>query len=161
VISQFAVALFMFGVGYELNRESLRRSYRAALLVAVGALAVPMLLGSGSVLVFRSAFADLGQSHFGHPLVLFMGVATSITALPVLAAISRERGISGTVAAGTATAAAGIMDVAAWIMLAAVLVGTTGRSGRPWPIVLMLIAGFAAVMLLGVRPALRWWIHRP
>jgi Kef-type K+ transport system membrane component KefB len=161
VISQVAVALFMFGVGYEFNRESLRHSYRAAMLVATGALAVPMLLGSGSVLVFRSAYASLGQSGFGHSLILFIGVATSITALPVLAAIMRERGISGTTAGVTATTAAGIMDVAAWITLAAALVGTAASPHRSWPVVLMLITGFATVMLLGVRPVLRWWIRRP
>jgi Kef-type K+ transport system membrane component KefB len=161
VIAQVAVALFMFGVGYELNRKSLRHGYRAAMLVAAAALMVPMLLGSGSVLVFRSAYASLGQSGSGHSLILFIGVATSITALPVLAAIMRERGISGTTAGATATTAAGIMDVVAWITLAAALVGTADSPGRPWPVVLMLIAGFAAVMLLGVRPALRWWIRRP
>lgn len=161
VISQVAVALFMFGVGYELNRKSLRHGYRTAVLVAVAALAVPMLLGSGSVLAFRRLYASLGQSVTGHSLILFMGVAVSITALPVLAAIMRERGISGTKAGVTATAAAGIMDVAAWITLAAALVGTADSTGRPWPVTLLLIAGFAMVMLLGVRPALRWWIRRP
>lgn len=161
VISQVAVALFIFGVGYELNRKSLPHGYRAAVLVAAAALAVPMLLGSGSVLVFRSAYASLGQSRSGHSQILFMGVATSITALPVLAAIMRERGISGTAAGATATTAAGIMDVAAWIMLAAALVGIADTPGRSWPAMLMLVAGFAAVMLLGVRPALRWWFRRP
>lgn len=161
VISQVAVALFMFGVGYEFNRKSLRHGYRAALLVAAGALAIPMLLGSGSVLVFRSAYTSLGQANFGHSLILFIGVATSITALPVMAAIMRERGISGTTAGVTSTTAAGIMDVAAWIMLAAALVGTAASSGRSWPVVLMLITGFTAVMLLGVRPALTWWIRSP
>jgi Kef-type K+ transport system membrane component KefB len=151
----------MFGVGYELNRKALRDGYRAAVLVAVAALAVPLLLGSGSVLVVKSAYTSLGQSAAGHSLILFMGVAVSITALPVLAAIMRERGISGTKAGVTATAAAGIMDVAAWILLAAALVGTSKVSGRSWPVTLALILAFAAVMLLGVRPALRWWIRRP
>ena len=161
VLSQVAVALFMFGVGYELNRKSLRQGYRAALLVAVAALAVPMVLGSGSVLVVRRVYTGLGQSVTGHSLILFMGVAVSITALPVLAAIMRERGLSGTKAGVTATTAAGIMDVAAWILLAAALVGTANSPSRPWPVTLLLIAGFAAVMLLGVRPALSWWISRP
>lgn len=161
VISQVAVALFMFGVGYELNRKSLRQNYRAAVLVAVGALGLPLLLGTGSVLVFKSAYTSLGQVATGHSLILFMGVAVSITALPVLAAIMRERGLSGTTAGVTATTAAGIMDVAAWILLAAALVGTSKASGRSWPVTLALILAFAAVMLLGVRPALRWWIRRP
>ena len=160
VISQVAVAIFMFGVGYEINQKSFRQRYRTALLVAAGALFVPMFLGAGSAVVLKSAFSALGQSNFSHSFVLFMGVSTSITALPVLAAIMRERGISGTVAGVTAITAAGIMDVVAWIALAAATVGTASRPGRPWPVTLVLITGFALMMALIVRPALRWWISR-
>lgn len=161
VIAQVAVAIFMFGVGYELDLRTFRNNYRPALLVAVSALLVPMLLGAGSVPLLKSNYAGLGQADFSHSFILFMGVATSITALPVLAAIMRERGISGTVAGATATMAAGLMDVAAWIVLAAALVGTTDKPGRPWPITLLLIAAFALVMILGIRPAVGWWIRRP
>jgi Kef-type K+ transport system membrane component KefB len=161
VISQIAVAIFMFAVGYELNRKTFRIGYRPALLVAAGALLVPMALGSGSAFVFRSSFAALGQHSFNHSFILFMGVATSITALPVLAAIMRERGISGTIAGVTATTAAGIMDVAAWLVLAAALVGTAQHASRSWPVTLVLLIVFVAFMLLAVRPALRWWIRRP
>jgi Kef-type K+ transport system membrane component KefB len=161
VIAQVAVAIFMFGVGYELNMKSSRQGYRTAVLVGVSALVIPLALGSGSVLLLRSSYAGVGQVNFSHSFILFMGVATSITALPVLAAIMRERCISGTVLGATATLAAGIMDVSAWIVLAAALVGTSAKSGRAWPVTLLLIAGFAAVMLLAVHPALRWWIRRP
>jgi Kef-type K+ transport system membrane component KefB len=150
----------MFGVGYEINQKSFRQRYRTALLVAAGALFVPMFLGAGSAVVLKSAFSALGQSNFSHSFVLFMGVSTSITALPVLAAIMRERGISGTVAGVTAITAAGIMDVVAWIALAAATVGTASRPGRPWPVTLVLITGFALMMALIVRPALRWWMRR-
>jgi Kef-type K+ transport system membrane component KefB len=161
VISQVAVAIFMFVVGYELNRKSFRQGYRPAVLVAVAALLVPMLLGSGSSVLFKSTFVSLGESHVGRSFILFMAVATSITALPVLAAIMRERGISGTIAGVTATTAAGIMDVAAWIVLAAALVGTAGKASRPWPLTLALIIAFAAFMLLAVRRGLTWWISQP
>jgi Kef-type K+ transport system membrane component KefB len=151
----------MFVVGYEIDRRSLRRQRRAVPLIAVSALVVPMVLGSGAVLLFRSAFAALGQSHITYSFVLFIGVAMSITALPVLAAIVRERGIAGSLAGITATAAAGLMDVAAWLVLAAALAGTVHKPGRPLPLTLLLITGFIAVMLLAVRPALGRWITRP
>jgi Kef-type K+ transport system membrane component KefB len=89
-----------------------------------------------------------------------MAVATSITALPVLAAIARERGIAGSTAGVTAISAAGIMDVAAWVVLAAALAGTASRPGRPWPVTMLLIACFATIMLLVVRPLLHWWLRR-
>jgi Kef-type K+ transport system membrane component KefB len=160
VLSQVAVVIFMFVVGYELERRSLRGRRVAVPLVAASALFVPMFLGSGAALIFRSSFAALGQSHISQSFVLFMGVATSITALPVLAAIVRERGIAGTTAGVTATSAAGIMDVVAWVVLAAALAGTAQRSGRPWPLTLLLISCFTAIMMLVARPALRWWMSR-
>jgi Kef-type K+ transport system membrane component KefB len=160
VLAQVAVVIFMFVVGYELDGRLLRQQGRPALLVAAGALLVPMALGSGAALTFRSSFAALGQGHISQSFVLFIGVAVSITALPVLAAITRERGISGTTAGVTATTAAGIMDVTAWLVLAAAMVGTADRPGRPWPVSLVLIVGFVAIMLLAVRPALHWWISR-
>jgi Kef-type K+ transport system membrane component KefB len=160
VLSNIAVVIFMFVVGYELDRRSLHGRFRAVPLIAAGALLVPMGLGAGATVLFRSSFAALGEPHLSHSFVLFMAVAVSITALPVLAAITRERGIAGTMAGITATSAAGIMDVAAWVVLAAALVGTTQKSGLSWPVTLVLIIGFAAIMLLAVRPALRWWFSR-
>jgi Kef-type K+ transport system membrane component KefB len=76
------------------------------------------------------------------------------------AAIVRERGIAGSIAGVTATAAAGIRDVAAWLALAAALAGTAPGPGRQWPVTLLLTICLIAVMLLAVQPALRWWIHR-
>lgn len=160
-LSQVAVVIFMFCVGYELDRRSLRGRRRAVPLIAAGALLVPMGLGAGTAVIFRSSLAALGEPHIDHSFLLFMAVATSITALPVLAAIVRERGIAGTVAGVTAASAAGLMDVVAWLVLAAALVGTVHKPGRPWPLTLLLISCFAVIMLLVVRPALRWWMGRP
>ncbi len=160
VLSQVAVVIFMFVVGYELDRRVLQGRRRAVSLVAAGALLVPMIMGSGAALIFRSGFADLGERHIGHSFVLFMGVAMSITALPVLSAIARERGIAGSTAGVTATSAAGIMDAAAWLVLAVALVGTAHQQSRPWPVTLLMIGCFVVIMLLVVRPALRWWIGR-
>jgi Kef-type K+ transport system membrane component KefB len=161
VLSQVAVVIFMFVVGYELDRRALHGRRRAVPFIAASALLVPMALGSGAALVFRSSFAALGEQHISHSFVLFMGVATSITALPVLAAIMRERGIAGSTAGVTAASAAGTMDVAAWLVLAAALVGTVQKTGRPWPVTLLLISSFTVFMLLVVRPALRRWVSRP
>jgi len=85
----------------------------------------------------------------------------SITAMPVMAAIIRDRGLSGSIAAVTATAAASLMDVGAWLVLALVLLGNAAATGRPWLLTLALTCGFALFMPLVVRPALRWWLDRP
>lgn len=160
VLAQIAVAIFMFGVGYELDRRSLQGRRRLAALIAASALLVPMALGSGAVLLFRSEFASLGQSHISRPFVLFMGVAMAITALPVLAAIVRERGIAGSIPGVTSTAAAGLMDVSAWLVLAAAIAGAQHKSGRSVLMILLEFGCFVLIMLLVVRPGLRWWMSR-
>jgi Kef-type K+ transport system membrane component KefB len=160
-LGQVAVVIFMFVVGYELDFRRVRGHRRGAPFVAAGGLLVPMGLGMAAVPAFRPEFTALGEVHTGRPVVLFMGVVMSVTALPVLAAIVRERGIAGSLAGVTATTAAGLMDVPAWILLAAVMAATAHEPGRPWPVTLLLVSAFAAIMLLVVRPVLRWWItHR-
>lgn len=162
VLSQVAIVIFMFVAGYEIDLRSLRAGGRGAAMVAVPALAVPMGLTAGVVTLFHDAFADLRGEHAGdRSFLLFMMVATSITALPVLAAIVRERGLAGTPAGTVATTAAGFMDVAAWVVLAAALAGTGHATRWPWPVILLLAAGFVAVMFLVVRPLLGRWLARP
>jgi Kef-type K+ transport system membrane component KefB len=160
VLSQVAVVIFMFAVGYEIELGSLRGHGRAVPLVALGALAVPMGLGIVCVLLLRPEFATMGVGHEGRSFVLFMGAAMSITALPVLAAIVRERDLAGTTAGVIATATAGIMDVLAWLVLAAALVGT-GHSGHfSLPVMVLLLGCFVVAMLSVVRPAVSWWTNR-
>jgi Kef-type K+ transport system membrane component KefB len=160
VLSQVAVVIFMFGVGYEIEFGALRTYGRVVPLVALVALLVPMGLGIASVFVFRPEFAGIGIAPEGRSFVLFMGVATSITALPVLASIVRDRSLAGTTAGVIAIAAAGIMDVLAWVVLAAALIGT-GHSGPfSLPITVLLLCCFVLVMLIVVRPALAWWTSR-
>ncbi len=162
VISQLAVVIFMFTVGYEIDFSSLRGRGRAVPLVAVSALLVPLALGSGLAVAARHAFTAIGEPHTGsRSFVLFMGVAISVTALPVLVSIVRERGLAGTTVGTIATGAAGIMDVTAWLVLAAALVGTRAAGSRSWLVTVLLLAGFVVLMLAAVRPALRWWIRRP
>jgi Kef-type K+ transport system membrane component KefB len=158
VLANVAVVLFMFVVGYELDFRSLRAQRRAAPFVAFAGLLLPLGLGIGAAEVFRSQYNALGRPHSSHAFVLYLGVVVSITALPVLAAILRERGMAGTRVGVTATAAAAIMDVGAWLLLALAVAATVHKAGRPPAVTLALLCLFAALMLLGVRPALRWWL---
>jgi Kef-type K+ transport system membrane component KefB len=159
-LAQVAVVIFMFAVGYELDFGSIRGHGRVVPAVAAVSLAVPMGLGIALVLLYRSGFAGVGEPRGGHSFVLFMAVAVSITAMPVLASIVRERGLAGTTAGAIATAVAGVMDVLAWLVLAAALIGTHQAGHFSWPVTLLLIVCFVAAMLFVVRPALTWWTGR-
>jgi hypothetical protein len=55
------------------------------------------------------------------PFALFMGIAMSITAFPVLARILEESGLAKTALGSTAITCAAVDDVTAWILLAAIV----------------------------------------
>ncbi|MFH8407402.1 cation:proton antiporter [Streptomyces sp. NPDC018019] len=161
VLSQVAIVLFMFVAGYEIDARQLRRGGRTAAVVALCALLTPAGLAAGAVQLLPGAFSSVDPRRAsGQSFLLFMVVAVSITALPVLVAIIRERGLAGTSAGTVATTAAGFMDVAAWLVLAAALVGTGHAPGRHWALTLLLITAFVAAMFLVVRPVLGWWLRR-
>ncbi|MBR7838070.1 cation:proton antiporter [Actinospica durhamensis] len=160
VLGQVAVVIFMFGVGYEIEFRALRRQGSSAQLVALCAVSVPLALGVLVVALDHSAFAALG----GHPdqraFVMFIAAAVSISALPVLAAIVRDRGLAGTRAGITATAAAALMDVLAWLVLAAAVIGAGPKPRFTLPVTTVLVVVFIVLMLALVRPALGWWLAR-
>jgi Kef-type K+ transport system membrane component KefB len=160
VLAQVAVAIFMFSVGYEVDLARLRGRGRTVPLLAVGALAIPMGLGIACVLLFPSGFTALGEVHQGRSFLLFMGVATSITAMPVLAAIIRERGLTGDIAGVTATAVAGVMDVVAWLLLALALIGSGHSGAFSFPVTLLVTCCFAIFMLIVAPRVMSWWSRR-
>ncbi|MFI7601285.1 cation:proton antiporter [Actinoplanes sp. NPDC049681] len=164
VVAQVALVLFLFSVGYELDLRVLRIQRRLVPTVAAAAFVVPMLLGGGSVFAFGSLYRDTGGTgqHRG-AFILFIAVALSITALPVLAGIVGERGIGSTRPAVVALATAGAIDGVGWLALtAAVLMdGTATAAGRSMLITLALFVGYVLVMVFAVRPLLLRWLRRP
>lgn len=163
VTSQVALILFLFAVGYELNLGVLRRRRGSVPVIAGVTFLVPALLGSISVYVFDNLFWSVGESHARvSALALFMAVAISITAVPVLASIVSERGIAASVPGVTALAAAALIDAVGWLTLAGVLVlaSASSSSHRSWWSVACLLIGYIVIGLLAVRPLLRRWLIR-
>jgi Kef-type K+ transport system membrane component KefB len=163
VTSQIALILFLFAVGYELDLRLLRKQRKTVLSVAASTFAVPMLLGAGSVYLLGRLYRMAGEPRVGNSsLVLFMGVALSISALPVMASIMRERGIAASLPGVTAMTSAAIVDALGWLALAGALVlASVSSAHRPWIITILLLAGYIAVVILVIRPILSKWLHRP
>lgn len=147
MLANIGVTVFMFLVGMELNKGLLRGQRRIATNVALSAVVIPFLLGA---LLGLHLFAD---HQAGHRLafVLFMGMAMSVTAFPVLARILTDRELLQTPIGGLALACASVDDVLAWSLLA-VITALAGGSANPWQA--LFIVPFVAVLLLVVRPLL-------
>jgi Kef-type K+ transport system membrane component KefB len=143
-LANLGLVLFMFGVGYELDHRLVRQP--AALSVAAGSTLLPFALGSGLALWLATRHQHPRPLAF----VLFVAIAMSVTAFPVLARILVDRGLAGTRVGALALSSAAVADVAAWSLLA-VVVGLSG--GKPaWSTLLAVPAVLAMVFL--VRPRL-------
>ncbi|MFI8365755.1 cation:proton antiporter [Streptomyces sp. NPDC085466] len=160
-LAQVALVFFLFAVGYELDLGLLRHR-RTVTAVSLTGFALPMALGAAIVLLLPGAFAEVND---GRPVdatfVLYMAVALSITAVPVLAGILKDQGIARTGPGTIAMAAAGVIDALSWPVLALVLVGGAQGAAREWAVKAVLLAGYLLVMVFAVRPLLVRWTRRP
>ena len=87
--------------------------------------------------------------------VLFVGTALSITAMPVLIRILVDLRMVGTTIGTIAIGCAAMDDMAAWTMLGFVVGLVRGQTNAGW--LVAQAAGYLFVMLLVVRPLLRWF----
>ena len=149
VIAQIGVILYMFVVGLEFDPGSLRRRAAPYVVTSQASIAVPFALGWGLAAII---YPDLSQP--GVPFLafaMFMGVAMSITAFPVLARILTDRGLSRTELGTAALTCAAVDDVTAWCLLA-ITVGVARATFADALAVLALTVVFVAVMFLVARP---------
>jgi Kef-type K+ transport system membrane component KefB len=146
-LADIGLVLFMFVVGYEVDLRLIRGRERVAAGVSLGAVILPLGLGTalGVWLAHRSHLHNVST------FALFIGTAMAATAFPVLARILTDRGLHRTRIGGLALASAAISDVLVWTLLA-VVVGLAGSSGQ-WKVLLAI--PYAVAMFAVVRPLLR------
>ena len=151
-VAQLGLVFFMFLVGLEFDPRLLTGRLRAALIISGAGILVPLVSGVGVALLLPASLSVPGVpiSSFA----VFVGVAMSVTAFPVLARILTERRLVRTPVGAIALAAAAVDDVAAWCLLAVVvgIVSASGLSGAAMTVGLTL--AYAAAVWFGVRPLL-------
>nr|AHE14822.1 RebU-like transporter [uncultured bacterium] len=150
--AQLGLVMFMFQIGAELRVDKLRGHGRTVGFVVTGAMLLPFLAGLGLASLLRQRLVDPATSPVTY--TLFLGVALSITALPVLARILGDFGLAGTRLAALALTCAAIGDFVAWVTLTLIFtVAGIGCSGDGLTGMLT-IPIFAVFVLACVRPSL-------
>jgi len=163
VLAQIGLILLLFLIGLEFEFSHLQQHGRSALAISLTGIALPFTLGAILTQIIHP-YLEAGPK--GEPvpifgLTLFMGVAMSITAIPILGRMMIELGINRTRLGAITITAAAVDDAAGWILLATVaalvnsefqIVDTLKMVG--------LTLGFAAFMFFVARPLLvryfRW-----
>ena len=101
--------MFLMGAELRIDERGARHHMRAAARLAVLSVLLPFALGVAIAPWLQSTFAPAGVSFW--PFALFVGTALSVTALPVMARILRERDLTASAPGRLALSAAALGDV--------------------------------------------------
>ena len=158
-LATLGLVLFMFVIGVELRApEGARAQVLAAARVAGLSAFIPFVLALAVAPLLHGTLAPDGVGFW--PFALFLGVALSVTAFPVLARILKDRGLQQSRIGRLALSAAALLDVAAWIVLA-LLVALAGGGG--YGMLGRTLAGLALLLVVvyaGLKPFYAWLIAR-
>src|SRR5580658_8632867 len=158
-LSTVGLVLFLFLVGMELDYGQLYRQRATAVAASGMSILLPFAMGALLAHSLRIRFAPHGIGNI--PFVLFLGIAMSITAFPVLARILEERNLQGTALGTTAILCAAVDDVVAWSLLAFAL-ALIGGEDAPTSLIFRLtgLIVYLFLMLGVLRPLAAYVVRR-
>ena len=151
-LANLGLVIFMMIVGLELNLRPAHASGSRAVVISAASVLLPLGLG---LLLGAWLFSTGAGGSSRVAFALFLGVAMSVTAFPVLARILVERRLHRTPLGVLVLACAGVDDVLAWSLLA--LATAVAGGGGPGQLVrvVLLLAVFCLVLTFVLRPLLR------
>ncbi len=154
-LSQIGLMLFMYVIGMELDLKVLKNKANDAVVISHASIVIPFALGMGlSYFIYQNTtFTPKGVDFLSFSL--FMGIAMSITAFPVLARIVQERGIHKTKLGTIVITCAAADDITAWCILAAVIAIVKAGTFASSMYIILMAAAYVLMMLFVVKPFLK------
>jgi Kef-type K+ transport system membrane component KefB len=153
LLGKLGLVFLLFQVGMEFDYSHLRSRSRTITAVSVLGIAAPFLCGLGIAPWLHETFAP-DTPRFGFEL--FLCIALSISALPIMGRILLEMKLERTAVGAMGISAAAIDDVIGWVLLGvATALVTADFNG--WHLLLQLagIAGFFVLLQKVLGPWLR------
>ncbi len=152
-LSQIGLILFMYIVGMELDLSVLRKKAHDAVVISHASIIIPFALGIGLSYFIYKEFAPEGIQFTS--FALFIAIAMSITAFPVLARIVQERNLQKTKLGTVVITCAAADDITAWCILAAVIAIVKAGSFESSLYVILMAIAYVFFMIKIVRPFLK------
>ncbi|MGI8955375.1 MAG: cation:proton antiporter [Chthoniobacterales bacterium] len=144
-IAQWAVMLFVWVAGIELDIQKAWRYRRETGITAGLALGMPLLFGCGAALIMISMSGGwMGPNGHTWQLIVGVGMACAVTALPILVLFMEKLAILREPIGQRILRYASLDDVAIWGVLALILLDWN-RVGRQFGF--LIIFGFAAFVV--------------
>lgn len=152
VVIKLGMLFFLFVAGLEVKLGHLRGRGLSVLLTSVLGVALPLLIGLAVVRWWPGLWGAPAERG-GLVFALFIGVALSISALPVIARILMDLQLLQSEIGTLIMAAATMNDLVGWTLFAVILgaIAPVGLGQTPG-VLFLFVAGFtAAVLALGPR----------
>jgi Kef-type K+ transport system membrane component KefB len=153
ILSQFGLILFMFSIGMELDITEVRKTLKETLLISHTSTIVPFFFGMLAAYFIYDLYADRGTPFLS--FALFIGIAMSITAFPVLARIIQEKGLTKSHLGTITLASAANGDITAWCLLAVVVAIAQAGSMLSAVYNILFSGVYMLFMFFVIRPFLR------
>ena len=159
LLSTVGLVLFLFLIGMELDYAQLYHQRVTTMAASAASIFLPFVMAAVLAHSLRIRFAPHGIGSI--PFVLFLGIAMSITAFPVLARILEERNLQSTPLGTVAILSAAVNDVIGWLLLALAL-ALVGEAGGPSSLAIRLLglAVYLFLMLGVIRPLAARLVNR-
>lgn len=153
LLSQIGLVLFMFVIGMELDLKVLKNKTVDALMISHIGIIIPYACGLGLSYYLYNEFAPEGVNFISFGL--FMGIAMSIAAFPVMARIIQERNLTKTRLGTLAITCAASDDITAWCILAIVIAIVKAGTVASALFTILIVIGYLFVMIKLVQPFLK------
>ncbi|CCO37307.1 K(+)/H(+) antiporter 1 [Rhizoctonia solani AG-1 IB] len=155
LVANIGLILFLFLVGLEIDVGVIKRNARTSVTISAGGMLLPFGIGCAVAIPIYNNFIDPDAASFGH-FLLFVGVAFSITAFPVLCRILVALELLDTTV-GIVVLSAGIgNDVVGWTLLALTVALVNASTGLSALYVLLYAMGWSLFILYPAKQAMAW-----
>lgn len=159
-IATWAVCLFLFGAGIELNLGQAWRDRRHVGGTVSLALLLPLLAGSGAaIILLATSDSWLGERGSSWQFVVGIGMSCAVTALPILVLFLDQLGILHAELGQRVLRYASLDDIALWFAMALILL-QWDRLGRQLLFFVAFIALAPAIrfVVAQIRAVDRWFV---